>query len=85
MAAGNAPVFWADGLTEPFSVPFFVSAHSQRLWIAADLDGVERELQIKGTNWVCKAQPVSACCLTARCSRSPTSLVWCAVVGGLPG
>lgn len=59
MAAGQASVFWAD--SGPFSVPFTVSAHSQRLWIAPEQDILEFELQIKGTNWVCRAQPASAC------------------------
>ena len=45
-------VAWSvDG--ESFSVPFNLSAHSQRLWITADKDGLEHELHIKGTNWVC--------------------------------
>ena len=45
-------VAWSvDG--ESFSVPFNLSAHSQRLWITADKDGREHELHIKGTNWVC--------------------------------
>ena len=37
---------------ESFSVPFNVSAHSRRLWITADKDGLEHELHVKGTNWV---------------------------------
>ena len=45
-------VAWSvDG--ESFSVPFNLSAHSQRLWITADKDGLEHELHVKGTNWVC--------------------------------
>ena len=45
-------VAWSvDG--ESFSVPFNLSARSQRLWITADKDGREHELHIKGTNWVC--------------------------------
>lgn len=45
-------VAWSvDG--EYFSVPFNLSAHSQRLWITAHKDGLDHELHIKGTNWVC--------------------------------
>ena len=47
-----ASATWAEAEGESFSVPFTVSAHDQRLWIAADEDGIERELYIKGTNWV---------------------------------
>ena len=46
-------VAWSVVDGESFSVPFNLSAHSQRLWITADKDGLEHELHIKGTNWVC--------------------------------
>jgi hypothetical protein len=46
-------VAWSVVEGESFSVPFNLSAHSQRLWITADKDGLEHELHIKGTNWVC--------------------------------
>ena len=49
----NMPsVAWSVVEGESFSVPFNVSAHSQRLWITADKDGLEHELHVKGTNWV---------------------------------
>ena len=44
-------VAWSVVEGESFSVPFNVSAHSQRLWITADKDGLEHELHVKGTNW----------------------------------
>lgn len=45
-------IAWSVVEGESFSVPFNVSAHSQRLWITADKDGLEHELHVKGTNWV---------------------------------
>ena len=46
-------IAWSVVEGESFSVPFNLSAHSQRLWITADKDGLEHELHVKGTNWVC--------------------------------
>lgn len=55
---GHMPsVAWSVVEGESFSVPFNVSAHSQRLWITADKDGLEHELHVKGTNWVRRRPP----------------------------
>ena len=50
-------IAWSVVENEAFSVPFNVSAHSQRLWITADKDGLEHELHVKGTNWVRRRPP----------------------------
>ena len=71
-------VAWSVVDGESFSVPFNLSARSQRLWITADKDGREHELHIKGTNWVCT-------CRARRQPDAPSLSCPSPPSGGFPG